>query len=133
MNEIIKELLEINNYYENFIIKTIQINRAYILNIKNTNILYSIPKITPNKKGYFIITYYRENLKSLLSSLTNKHGDYILVNFQEYKYFYLIPIDKLPKRKDGSIKTGIRIYPKFLDYRRCKDIFNEYLYKFEFL
>jgi hypothetical protein len=127
MDKIIRDLLKNNNHYENFITKTIQPNRAYILNIQNTNVLYTIPRITPNKKGYFIITYYRENLKSLLLPLTNKYVDYILVNF-EYKYFYLIPINKLPQRKDGSIKTGIRIYPKFLDLI-YEDIFNEYLYE----
>ena len=129
MNQMIRDLLKNNNHYENFIIKTIQPNRAYILNIQNRNFLYTKPKITPNKKGYFIITYYRENLKYLLLPLTNKHVTYILVNFQEYKYFYLIPINKLPKRKDGSIKTGVRIYPKFLNYTSYQDIFNEYLYE----
>ena len=121
---LIKSLLKEDiKFYEKYIFKISTPNRAFILHINNIKFLYTIPKITPNKEGRFIIHYYRENLKSPLISLNDSIVNYILVIFPDYKYFYLIPLGALPLRDDLSIKTGGRVYPNFLTYNKPhKDI-----------
>lgn len=88
-----------------YIESTINKNRAYLLRINGDAILYTIPKLTPKMKGYFILTYSRLNGKMI--SLNQTDIVYVAIDFNEF--FYLLPIDVLPMRRDGSIKTGFRL------------------------
>ena len=117
-------------FYKKYIVKIIKKNRIYILMINGKKYLYTIPNVTPKKEGFFICIYDKLNNQSCVTSLNANIVDYILVVFND-PFFYLIPINLIPIRKDLSIKTGLRLYPKFLSYNEQRqDIFANYLYSY---
>ena len=149
---LIKSLIHNNpNFYkkELYLHKIIQKDRSYLLIIENKKYLYTIAKTTPNKEGFFAITYYKEDKYSPVTLLNENLVDYILIvianihNSPENtncldisSFFYLFPLKQLPlrklkpltKNKSGHL-TGLRVYPHYLVYEKPrKDIFQEYFY-----
>lgn len=72
-------------------------------------------------KGYFILTYSKIN--GHMISLDKTDIRYVFIDFNEF--FYLIPINALPIRKDLSIKTGFRM--------NIDSDFSKYIYNYSFV